>query len=138
MFKLEKISTIVAVATSLIAADLAGSSHIVNAENFRSQNYQPQYSQTTGVQNQNWAQGLFEAKDYNFGTVARAAKAEHVFSFKNEGDQPIEIMSVSVSCTCTKPEILTRWWPRGKRVELRLNSKPRNLSDNAVLRSTYP
>jgi len=108
MFKLEKISTIVAVATSLIAADLAGSSHIVNAENFRSQNYQPQYSQTTGVQNQNWAQGLFEAKDYNFGTDARAAKAEHVFSFKNEGDQPIEIMSVSVSCTCTKPEILTK------------------------------
>lgn len=54
---------------------------------------------------QNWAQTLFSETSHSFGTVAKAAKAEHTFSFKNESDQPIEIMGVTASCTCTKPEV---------------------------------
>lgn len=54
---------------------------------------------------QNWAQTLFPETSRSFGTVAKAAKAEYTFSFKNDSDQPIEILSVTASCTCTKPEV---------------------------------
>jgi len=65
----------------------------------RNYNYKP------AAPTQNWAQSLFSETSHSFGTVARAAKAEHTFSFKNESDQPIEIMGVTASCTCTKPEV---------------------------------
>ncbi len=63
------------------------------------------YSYKPAVPAQSWAQSLFPESSHNFGTVARAAKAEHVFNFKNDSDQNIEILSVTASCTCTKPEV---------------------------------
>lgn len=68
----------------------------------RNYNYKP------AAPAQNWAQTLFSETSHSFGTVARAAKAEHTFSFKNESDQPIEIVGVTASCTCTKPEVPTK------------------------------
>jgi len=55
-----------------------------------------------------WAQTLFKEKKHNFGTVARAAKTEHVFTFKNTTKENIEIQHVSVSCRCTLPTIETK------------------------------
>jgi hypothetical protein len=63
------------------------------------------YSYKPAAPTQSWAQSLFAETSHSFGTVARAAKAEHVFSFKNDSDQPIEIVGVTASCTCTKPEV---------------------------------
>lgn len=55
-----------------------------------------------------WAQNLFKKTKHNFGTVARAAKTEHVFTFKNTTKETIEIQHIAVSCRCTLPTIETK------------------------------
>lgn len=54
-------------------------------------------------QGYDWASELFESRTHDFGTVARAAKTEHVFEFENRTDQPIQISHVRASCGCTTP-----------------------------------
>lgn len=93
MFRVKSFTAVVAIASLAVLPALPANA----------QYYQQQYRQSG--QSSNWAQALFPNRDHNFGTVARAAKAEHVFEFKNESDQPIEILSVTPSCTCTLPEV---------------------------------
>ena len=53
-----------------------------------------------------WANALFESRNHDFGSVARAAKTEHVFEFVNISDAPLHVSSVRASCGCTKPVIV--------------------------------
>jgi len=78
---------------------------LVSGEVFGQRGATRNYSYKPAAPTQSWAQSLFPDSSHSFGTVARAAKAEHVFSFQNDSDQPIEIVSVTASCTCTKPEV---------------------------------
>jgi hypothetical protein len=52
---------------------------------------------------QNWARQLFEDTSHNFGTVARAARAVHVFEFTNTLSQSVHIRGVRTSCGCATP-----------------------------------
>lgn len=54
-----------------------------------------------------WQQKAIPATERNqdFGTVARAAKAEHEFVITNPFSQPMELQSVRTSCGCTTPTI---------------------------------
>lgn len=52
--------------------------------------------------------GLFTAPKHNFGTVARGAKTEHIFTFTNTTARNIRINSVRASCGCTTPSIVTQ------------------------------
>ncbi len=56
-----------------------------------------------------FAQGefKFEEESYDFGQITEGDKAEHVFKFKNVGNEPIMISNVRASCGCTTPS-----WPR--------------------------
>jgi hypothetical protein len=96
------------VALAVVLAVSAGSVGSAQAQ----RGYQ-NYSYKPAVPAQSWAQALFPEASHSFGTVARAAKAEYTFSFKNESDQPIEILSVTASCTCTKPEVPQKLVPPG-------------------------
>jgi hypothetical protein len=96
------------VALALAMTALEGSMELVHAQRgYQNRSYKP------AVPTQSWAQSLFSETSHSFGTVARAAKAEHTFSFKNDSDQPIEIVSVTASCTCTKPEVPEKLIPPG-------------------------
>ena len=97
MFSVKKFTALAAIA-SIVAVPCTSE--------VQAQYYQNRYQQTSA--SANWAQSLFPNRDHNFGTVAKAAKAEHTFEFKNEFDQPIEILSVNPSCTCTLPEVPTK------------------------------
>jgi hypothetical protein len=47
---------------------------------------------------------LFENYEHNFGDInEKDGKVSHKFSFKNDGDQPLIILSVKPSCGCTTP-----------------------------------
>ncbi len=47
---------------------------------------------------------LFENYEHNFGDInEKDGKVSHKFSFKNDGDQPLLILSVKPSCGCTTP-----------------------------------
>ena len=47
---------------------------------------------------------LFENSEHNFGDInEKDGKVSYKFSFKNEGDQPLLILSVKPSCGCTTP-----------------------------------
>lgn len=52
------------------------------------------------------AQGktVFTPSSHNFGDIQEGTKARHVFTFTNEGNRPVAIRNVEVSCGCTTPE----------------------------------
>lgn len=52
---------------------------------------------------QEWARKMFKDTQYNFGSVARGAKTEHRFQFKNIYLEDIHISGVRASCGCTTP-----------------------------------
>lgn len=56
---------------------------------------------------QQWAQKMFETTSHDFGTVARGAKSEFRFQFKNLYKEDIHLASIRSSCGCTTPKILT-------------------------------
>lgn len=58
---------------------------------------------TAAAQGADWASDLFKSNSHDFGTVARAAKTEHTFTFKNETNSTIRISNVRASCGCTTP-----------------------------------
>lgn len=54
---------------------------------------------------QEWADKMFKIRSYDFGNVARAAKAEYAFELTNLYLEDIHIVSVHASCGCTTPRI---------------------------------
>ncbi len=50
---------------------------------------------------------VFEEEFHDFGEINEGLVAEHVFSFKNEGEGPLIISNAQGSCGCTVPV-----WPR--------------------------
>ncbi len=54
---------------------------------------------------QDWATKMFESTTHDFGTVARDAKTEYEFVFKNPYVEEVHIASVGASCGCTTPII---------------------------------
>jgi hypothetical protein len=55
----------------------------------------------------NWAEKMFETTRHDFGSVARAAKAEYRFVLKNIYVEDVHVASVRSSCGCTEPRIET-------------------------------
>ena len=49
----------------------------------------------------------FDDSVYNFGEITEGKKVEHVFTFRDTGDEPLIISSVKGSCGCTVPQ-----WPK--------------------------
>ena len=56
---------------------------------------------------QEWANKMFETTFHDFGTVAKGAKTEFEFTFKNIYMEDIHVADVHASCTCTTPVIKT-------------------------------
>jgi len=50
---------------------------------------------------------VFEEEFHDFGEISEGLVAEHVFTFKNEGEGPLIISNAQGSCGCTVPV-----WPR--------------------------
>jgi len=46
----------------------------------------------------------FEEENHNFGKIQEGTLAEHVFKFKNTGENPLVIKNVKPSCGCTASE----------------------------------
>lgn len=55
---------------------------------------------------------VFQFKDnqeiFDFGKVKEGASVEHIYEFKNIGDQPLQIVKIDASCGCTAPD----WQPK--------------------------
>ncbi len=52
---------------------------------------------------QQWADEMFKTKSHDFGTIARAAKAEFAFELTNPYLEDVHIAGVRVTCGCTTP-----------------------------------
>ena len=46
----------------------------------------------------------FAESNYDFGKIDEGKKVEHVFTFKNVGENPLVIQDARASCGCTVPE----------------------------------
>ncbi len=56
---------------------------------------------------QEWARKMFTTTSHDFGTVARGAKSEFRFQFKNLYKEDIHVASVRSSCGCISPKVVT-------------------------------
>ncbi len=45
----------------------------------------------------------FNNKNFKYGQIKEGKEIDHSFFFRNTGDEPLEIMNVSVTCGCTVP-----------------------------------
>lgn len=54
---------------------------------------------------QEWAEKMFTARSYDFGNIARGAKAEYAFELTNLYLEDVHIASVRATCGCTTPRI---------------------------------
>lgn len=45
----------------------------------------------------------FKEKSIDFGDINQGDKVEHTFVFTNNGDTPLVISNVAVTCGCTAP-----------------------------------
>lgn len=66
-----------------------------------------------------WANQLFGQRSHDFGSVARAAKAEHLFEFTNTFSEPLHVSSVRTSCGCTTPSIVTETVAPGEKGQIK-------------------
>jgi hypothetical protein len=84
---------------------------------------------------QSWSGQLFEKTSHDFGTVARAAKTEHIFEFTNRLNQDIHIRGVRVSCGCTTPKVETYTVKSGEKGAVRaiLNTRSYTGARTAII-----
>jgi hypothetical protein len=54
---------------------------------------------------QEWAKKMFPVTSHNFGTVAKGAKTEYRFVFRNVYKEDLHVVGVRTSCGCTSPEV---------------------------------
>lgn len=54
---------------------------------------------------QDWAKEMFSETSKNFGTVAKGAKTEHRFVFRNRYKEDVHVVGVRTSCGCTTPSV---------------------------------
>ena len=78
----------------------------------------------------------FKEKSIDFGDINQGDKVEHTFVFTNNGDTPLVISNVAVTCGCTAPN-----WPKqpiapGATGELKVvfNSAGKMGKQNSVVR----
>ncbi len=57
---------------------------------------------------QDWAKRMFKVTAHDFGSVARGAKTEFRFPFKNLYVEDLHVASIKSSCGCTSPEVTKR------------------------------
>lgn len=66
-----------------------------------------------------WANRMFDNQlEYDFGDLARGAKAEHRFKIKNRFEEDIHIAAVKSSCGCTAPKLSKKVLATGEEAEL--------------------
>ncbi len=85
----------------------------------------------------------FEEEVFDFGDIEEGESVEHLFKFKNTGENPLVISNAKGSCGCTVPE-----WPRspiapGGKGEIKVifNSKGKTGSQNktvTIMANTLP
>jgi hypothetical protein len=51
-----------------------------------------------------WGKEMFDKTEYNFGTIARGAKAEYRFNFQNIYNEDVYVLSAVSTCGCTSPK----------------------------------
>ena len=50
----------------------------------------------------------WENQTFDFGDIVQGEKVEHTFSLTNQGNEPLVITNIQVTCGCTTP----KGWPR--------------------------
>jgi len=77
----------------------------------------------------------FEVTTKNFGDIVQGDVVEHTFAFENQGNQPLILSNVLVTCGCTATK-----WPRepiaaGKSGEItvRFDSKGKSGAQNKII-----
>jgi len=65
-----------------------------------------------------WAREMFDATSFDFGTVARGAKAEHRFTIENIYEEEMQIVSVESSCKCTLAKVTKQLLKKFEKAEL--------------------
>ena len=92
----------------------------------------------TVAEAQDWATAMFDHTSHDFGIVAKLAKVEHHFPFKNNSGYDVHIASVQSSCSCTVPELTKDLVKNGETAEViaRIDTRTFNGRREATVRVT--
>lgn len=74
---------------------------------------------------------------FDFGKVKKGPVAEHTFEFVNSGKQPLIIMDVTPSCSCTKVEWDHQPIPPGGKGKITLGVKTSELTPGVFNKAVY-
>lgn len=74
---------------------------------------------------------------YDFGKVKKGPVAEHTFEFVNVGTQPLIIMDVTPSCSCTKVEWDHQPIAPGAKGKITLGVKTSELTQGVFNKAVY-
>lgn len=84
----------------------------------------PQQTQDTP---QNGAKIVFEKLEHNYGTINKGGDGNCVFTFTNEGDEPLILSNVRASCGCTTPSWTQKPVMPGKTGEIKVRYNTNNV-----------
>lgn len=73
---------------------------------------------------------FFDNPDFNFGTIHKGQKIEHVFTFENRGNDTLEIKKVKTSCGCTAAILTNNTISPGKTGEIKATFSSGSFSGN--------
>ncbi len=62
---------------------------------------------------------VFDNSDFNFGQIYKGQKVEHIFKFKNQGNDILRIKKVKPSCGCTAVILTNKTVPPGETGEIK-------------------
>lgn len=71
---------------------------------------------------------VVEQPVYNFGSISEGTKIDHVFTIRNSGDSPLNILQVRPSCGCTAANVSSSTIQPGKAGEIKATFNSANFS----------
>lgn len=76
---------------------------------------------------QNGAKIVFEKLEHNYGTIVKGGDGNCVFTFTNEGNEPLILSNVRASCGCTTPSWTQKPVMPGKTGEIKVRYNTNNV-----------
>ena len=76
---------------------------------------------------QSGAKIVFENLEHNYGTIVKGGDGNCVFTFTNEGNEPLILSNVRASCGCTTPSWTQKPVMPGKTGEIKVRYNTNNV-----------
>jgi len=134
---MKKVSFLIVAISAALAVSCGSKSGGINSDLVNNPNT------ANGEANGKLAKIEFEETEYNFGQIIQGQVVEHVFKFRNTGDNDLLITDAKGSCGCTVPEYPKTPIKPGEQSEVRVKFDSSGKNDHqektvTIIANTQP